>query len=42
MLDYKLDSYITSSLFYVIKLRDLLIIIGFSWLRFYRAIINLE
>ena len=42
MFNYKLGSYITSFSFYVIKLGDLLIIIGFLWLRFYRIIINLE
>ena len=42
MLDYKLNSHVTNSLFYIIKLRDFLIIIGFSWLRFYKTIIDLE
>ena len=40
--NYKLGSHVTSSSFYVIKLGDLSIIIGLLWLRFYRAIIDLE
>ena len=40
--NYKLNSHVISSLFYIIKLGGLLIIIGFPWLRFYRVIIDLE
>ena len=42
MLDYKLGSHVTSSPFYVTKLGGLSIIIGLPWLRFHRAIVDLE